>query len=170
MRPGPSPPGPPARNTDTVRIVNAKVPDDYRRVAELFREYVASLPFRLTFQNFERELAEIERRYGPPGGRALLALVGDAGAGAVGVQRLDAAVCEMKRMFVRPAFRGRGIGRALGVAIVGEARRLGSERMRLDTTVEMAEAITLYLSLGFVDIEPYRYNPLPGARFLELRL
>ena len=139
---------------------------DVDEVRALFREYAASLPFALDFQDFDRELAELPGEYAPPRGALLLA----RGAGCVGLRPLDAATCEMKRLYVRPSARGTGLGRRLTEAIVGEARGLAYARMRLDTMPDMAAALSLYAELGFQEIPPYRANPIAGAVFLELEL
>lgn len=138
-------------------------------VRALFEEYAASLGFSLDFQGFAEELASLPGRYAPPEGVLLLA----PGAGCVALRRISApgaSCCEMKRLYVRPAFQGRGLGRALVRAIVAEGRALGYAAMRLDTVPAMSSAIRLYESLDFHDIEPYTTNPVPGARFMELRL
>jgi ribosomal protein S18 acetylase RimI-like enzyme len=152
-----------------VRIVAAGA-DDTTLVRELFEEYAASLGVDLSFQGFERELAELPGDYVPPGGAILLAWDGDAAAGCVALRPLEPGTCEMKRLWVRPAFRGRGLGRALAEAVVVEGRRLGYARMRLDTLPTMGEARSLYPRLGFREIDAYRFNPIEGTQFLELEL
>jgi len=139
---------------------------DLDEIRTLFREYAASLPFALDFQDFDRELAELPGAYAPPHGALLLA----RGAGCVGLRPIDETTCELKRLYVRPSARGTGLGRRLAEAVVAEARRLGYEEMRLDTVPGMDSAQSLYERLGFREIPPYRPNPIPGARFLELQL
>ena len=139
-------------------------------VDKLLREYAASLGFDLCFQGFDRELATLPGDYAPAAGRLLLARVDGALAGCVALRPLGAGVCEMKRLYVRPACRGLGLGRKLVEALLGHARQIGYVTMRLDTVPAMVEAIALYTSLGFRDIPPYRDNPIPGARCLELDL
>jgi GNAT superfamily N-acetyltransferase len=139
---------------------------DLDEIRAMLREYAAWLEVDLCFQNFEQELAELPGEYAPPSGRLLIV----EGAGCVALRPIDREICEMKRLYVRPEHRGSGLGRNLIGAIIDEARAAGYRRMRLDTMPKMDSAQRLYASLGFRDIAPYRYNPEPGARFLELVL
>jgi len=144
--------------------------DDVREVRALFEEYAASLGFSLCFQGFDRELAELPGAYAPPTGRLLLARVDSEVAGCVGLRPIGEHVCEMKRLFVRPAYHGTGLGRRLATAVIDEARRAGYATMKLDTLPSMKAAMGLYESLGFRDTAPYTHNPIEGARFMELTI
>jgi ribosomal protein S18 acetylase RimI-like enzyme len=150
-----------------MRIVEAETEEDYVHATTLFKAYAASLDFDLGFQDFARELANLPRMYGPPNGCVLLAAVGGELAGCVALRRLDLDACEMKRLYVKPQFRGLGLGRMLAQAIIERARKIGYASMRLDTIPSMAQARKLYQSLGFTEIQPYRHNPIEGAVFLE---
>ena len=136
----------------------------------LFREYAASLDVDLEFQDFARELRELPGEYAPPGGCLLLAFDGNEPAGCVALRSIDQEICEMKRLFVRPQFRGTGLGKQLAEAVIKHARKIGYQRMRLDTLPSMRAAASMYHSLGFREIAPYRYNPVPGTKFMELDL
>ena len=151
-------------------ILQAETADHLREARLLFQEYAASLGFDLGFQGFETELAELPGAYAPPRGRLLLAFHEGRPAGCVALREIDEEVCEMKRLYVRPGFQGLGIGKALAEAVIAEARGIGYVSMRLDTVPSMARAQGLYRALGFREIQPYRFNPIPGTAFLELRL
>lgn len=156
-----------------VRIRDAGPGEDLDAARELFREYAGTLGFGLEFQDFESELSGLPGRYALPGGCLLLAEAADGPVrfgGCAALRDLSDGICEMKRLYVRPWFRGQRLGRRLAEAIIRRARDMGYGRMRLDTIDTMAEANGLYLSLGFSPIAPYCVNPIPGASFYELRL
>ncbi len=154
-----------------MKLIQAQTPEQIDLARQLFREYEASLNIDLCFQNFENELAQLPGDYAPPHGDLLLAYQDDDLAGCVALRKISETVCEMKRLFVRDPFRGKRIGGALTQAIISEAKRIGYERMRLDTLPgKMDDAIILYRRLGFEEIAPYRHNPVPGAIFMELKL
>jgi GNAT superfamily N-acetyltransferase len=145
-------------------------PEDIRCVRALLEEYAGSLPYSLCFQGFAEELATLPGAYAPPAGRLLLARVEGQPAGCVALRPLGDRACEMKRLFVRPPYLGRGVGRRLATAIIDEARRAGYAVMKLDTLPSMRAAAALYESLGFKDTEPYTHNPIQGTRFMEVVL
>ena len=154
-----------------LKLIQAKTAEDSDAVRAVWREYAEWLGVDLCFQNFEEELAELPGKYAPLDGRLWLAMFEDEVAGCVALRRLDANTCEMKRLYVRPSFRGQGLGRTLIEAIIKEARGIGYTQMRLDTLPpKMREASTVYRSLGFREIEAYYYNPVAGAAFMELDL
>jgi len=151
-------------------IVRAAGPEQIEQVRALFREYERWVDEPCCFAGFERELAELPGEYGSPAGCLLLAYEDGKPAGCAALRRLDGSACEMKRLFVRPAYRGRGLGRELAGAVVGAARAAGCSALVLDTLPKMAPAIGLYGALGFVPRGPYAPAPTPGALFFELRL
>lgn len=151
-------------------IMTASNAEQFEQARLLFREYAEWLGVDLSFQNFNEELANLETIYFSPEGSLLLAFYDKQIAGCVAVRKLEADVCEMKRLFVKPEFQGFRIGKNLIVEIIEKARQFGYERMRLDTLPTMAKAQELYLSFGFEKIAAYRYNPDPNTVFMELNL
>jgi len=153
-----------------ISIEQATSIDSIAQARILFEEYQAALGVDLAFQDFESELAGLPGKYAAPDGRLLLARVEGAVAGCVALRPLSGDACEMKRLFVRPAFRAHGTGRMLAERIIAEARSIGYRRMCLDTLPSMGRAQQLYEALGFREIEPYRYNPIAGTKYLGLDL
>jgi len=154
-----------------MKLIQAQSAEEIDRARELFEEYAAGLGIDLCFQSFEKELAELPGKYLPPGGRLLIAIDEHQAAGCVALRRIADGVCEMKRLYVRPGFRGTGLGHTLAEAIILAAREIGYQRMRLDTLPgKMDRAIAMYRSLGFKEIGPYYDNPVESALFMELDL
>ena len=152
-------------------IIPASTSAQIAQARELFLEYASSLGFSLCFQNFDKELAALPGDYAPPEGCLLLAVYDDQLAGCVALHRLEPGICEMKRLYVRPQFRGKGLGRALAEHLIAEARQMGYRRMRLDTVEPMMkDAVAIYRRFGFREIPPYRENPIAGALCMELDL
>ena len=152
-------------------FAQAESPTQIAQARELFLEYAQSLGFDLCFQNFEKELAGLPGDYAPPEGRLLLVEYEGQLAACVALHKLDAGICEMKRLYLRPQFRGKGLGRALAERIIAEARQVGYQRMRLDTVEPvMKDAVEMYRKLGFKEIAPYRPNPIAGTMYMELEL
>lgn len=151
-------------------VTLAKGPGDIERIRQLFHEYAASLGFDLSFQDFDEELSLLPGEYASPSGRLLLAWDDKEAAGCVALRQFSGSTCEMKRLFVRPEFRGLGYGRRLAEEAIRHARQIGYRRMVLDTISSMEAAIGLYRSLGFVEIISYRSNPVPTACFFGLDL
>lgn len=155
---------------DTVRIIAAMTPAEYREARSLFEEYQAFLGMDLGFQGFQTELDGLAGMYGPPRGVLLLAEAGNTFVGCVGLRDLGDGIAEMKRMYLQPAFQGRGIGKGLTVALIEAATCLGYAAIRLDTVTRLERAVTLYRQMGFREIPAYRYNPDPTVLYLEKRL
>jgi ribosomal protein S18 acetylase RimI-like enzyme len=163
--------------TSPVQIAPPRDAADHQAVRDLFVEYSRSLGFSLDYQDFEAELADLPGKYAPPTGALLLARVDGAPAGTVALRQLGPGISEMKRLYVKPQFRGKrtengdSIGRALASRIVDTARGLGYRCLRLDTIgAKMDRAIRLYRSMGFVVIAPYYQSPVPGTVYMELVL
>ena len=161
-------------DTQAVTLTIPSDPQELSAVRTLFQEYADSLGVDLCFQGFEAELAELPGEYGPPRGRLLLAWVGDALAGCCALRPLDNCdypnAGEMKRLYVRKAFRAFGLGRELAEATLDAARQIGYTSVLLDTLNDMEAARALYTDLGFVEIAPYYHNPVPGSHYLKVDL
>lgn len=154
-----------------MNIFQANSDHDIQQARELFEEYASGIGISLCFQNFDQELKNLPGGYAPPEGRLLLAVEDGQLAGCIALRKLESGVCEMKRLFIRPAHRGKGLGRVLVESIIDEACKLGYRSMRLDTLPgPMDHAIQLYQSMGFVEIGPYTRNPVENAKFMELNL
>ena len=155
----------------SLSFTQAEFPAQISQARELFLEYAKSLGFSLCFQNFDKELANLPGDYSPPNGRLLLAHYENELAGCVALHRLEPTICEMKRLYLRPNFRGKRLGRAIADRIITEARQIGYQRMRLDTVEPvMKDAVFMYRKIGFREIEPYCKNPIDGALYMELEL
>jgi ribosomal protein S18 acetylase RimI-like enzyme len=161
-----------ARNLQSpLQFLQAESLAQIAQARELFLEYAQSLGFSLCFQNFDKELAGLPGDYSPPNGRLLLAEYESQLAGCVALHKLEPGICEMKRLYLRPQFRGKQLGRTLAQRILSEARQIGYQRMRLDTVEPvMKDAVAMYRKLGFREIAPYCANPIAGALYMELQL
>ncbi len=154
-----------------IKIAQAQSAADIEQARELFLEYATSLGFSLCFQQFDQEMASLPGAYAPPKGRLLLARDDDRAAGCVALRPLEESVCEMKRLYVRPDYRGHGLGRTLVDMVLAEARAIGYERTRLNTVEPvMRSAVALYRGLGFREIEAYGEHPIAGTLYMELEL
>ncbi len=153
-----------------VTIISAKTVAHINTARRLFREYENFLGVDLCFQDFEKELTRLPGKYAPPQGALLLPLVDEKAAGCVAVRKFETNICEIKRLFIRPHYRGDKIGRMLAEKIIDEAIKLGYSTMLLDTLPHLKEAMALYRSLGFKKRDPYYHNPLPDVVYWELDL
>ena len=153
-----------------MRITEAHTIEHLPAVRELFLEYARDTGLDLCFQGFDSELAGLPGRYAPPRGRLFLARVDAEAGGCIALRPMSGALCEMKRLYLRPSLRGQGAGRALAMRVIDEARAIGYRTMRLDTLPMMSEAIALYESLGFRRIPAYYENPVPGTLYMERAL
>lgn len=155
------------KNSD---LILATTDEEYQAAKLIINEYAASLNFSLDFDHIDEELANLKEYYGPPTGAVILVKSGDHFVGSACVRNLGHFIAEIKRMYLKPAYRGHGLGRKLMNKAIDEAKRLGYRYIRLDTVPDMKSAIHLFTSRGFYEIEDYRYNPILGARYLEFKL
>lgn len=153
-----------------LELIQVQSEPQINEVRNLFKEYTDWLGFDLSFQNFDKEFAELPGKYAAPDGCLLLAYEDAIVIGCVGLRKFEPDICEMKRLYVRKEFRGKGYGRSLAQQVIDEAKLIGYKHMRLDTVPWMTEAISLYRALGFYEIPPYRFNPIAGALYFELKL
>ena len=153
-----------------VQIIHSHMPEQVGKVRSLFDQYAISVGSNLGFQNFDDELINLPGDYTPPSGALLMAVERSVSIGCVAMRPMDRSICEMKRLFVKPARRRKGVGRQLVEGIVDEAKKAGYQSMRLDATPSMREAIGLCQSVGFLEIEPTCWNPIPGVLYFELVL
>lgn len=143
---------------------------DFLCAEHVVKDYIHWLNIDLSFQDIDKELSDLPSMYGPPNGLFLLAWHGKEIAGGVGLRMIEPPVCEMKRLYVYDRFKNMGFGRSLCAALIQEARNQGYKKMRLDTLGHMTSAMGLYLTLGFKEIESYRFNPDPTTKCMELSL
>ena len=162
---------PVASGVKNLAVTQAESATQIAQARELFLEYAQSSGFILCFQNFDQELATLPGHYASPDGRLLLATYEGQLAGCVALHQLELGICEMKRLYLRPQFRGKGLGRTLADSVIAEARQIGYHHMRLDTVEPMMKnAVAMYRRLGFQEIAPYCANPIAGALYMELQL
>ena len=153
-----------------VKITEANTKEFVERAKELIREYAQSLEFDLKFQDFDKEMENFPGQYAPPMGCLYIAMDENQPIGCVALRDLGQGICEMKRLYVKPLFRGQKVGKLLAEIVIKAAKNMGYDYMRLDTVPSMKQANTLYNALGFKQIVPYRFNPIEGATFFELNL
>lgn len=154
-----------------VRLKEARSDKDYETGTELFREYASQIGVDLEFQDFSKEIGNIRSQYARPGGILFIAYDTDkTPLGCFGIRRLEDSICELKRMYLRKEARGRGLGKQLLARSIRMAKALGYKRMRLDTLPGMQTAIGLYKKAGFYEIDPYRFNPVAGTKYMEIKL
>lgn len=161
------------KTSGVIEYVEVRGEHQIQQVKDLFSEYARSLGFSLRFQGFEKEIEELPGEYAPPEGCLFLSMDNGNAIGCVGLRPSGSSserFCEMKRLYVQPQHRRSGVGKKLSEIVIGRAAGIGYTHMRLDTIITMNEATELYRSLGFREIDPYRYNPIEGAVFMELEL
>lgn len=154
-----------------IEVVQAESEAEIEEAKAIFREYEQWLGLSLCFQSFEEELASLPGFYAPPDGRLYLARIDGETVGCMGLRKLSGGICEMKRLYLREAARGKGVGQALIEKVIADAREIGYAKMRLDTfPPKMGKAVSLYESHGFYEIEPYYENPHGDTLFMEKQL
>jgi putative acetyltransferase len=150
-----------------LKLIDVETEEHLEIIRELFREYENFLGFHLCFQEFEKEMEGLPGKYAPPEGRLIIAEYDSEVAGCIALKKIGEGICEMKRLYVRPKFRGKKIGRVLAEKIIAEAKAIGYKKMRLDTLKRLKEALSLYRSMGFREIGSYVFNPLEDVVYME---
>jgi len=154
-----------------MKIIQAETSEQIESAREIFREYEKWLDLDLCFQGFEKELSELPGKYAPPDGLLWLALDDERVAGCIALRKIEGDICEMKRLFVRPDYRGSGVGKLLVQSLINEARKIGYAKMLLDTyPSKMGKAVEIYRSNGFVETTRYYDNPHENTIYMELSL
>ncbi|MEM7085212.1 MAG: GNAT family N-acetyltransferase [Bacteroidota bacterium] len=154
-----------------IELKEVKSDKEYKTAIELFEEYASQIGIDLEFQNFNEEIKNIKSQYSKPNGAIFTAYNGgNLPVGCFGIRKIDKTICELKRMYLRKEARGLGTGKLLLKKAIEIGKELGFERMRLDTLPTMHSAIGLYIKVGFYEIEPYRFNPIEGTKYLEIKL
>lgn len=154
-----------------IELIEAKSMNDFKTAIQLFQEYASQIGVDLEFQHFSKELETIEEHYSRPNGVLILARNREsAPLGCFAIRALKSSICELKRMYVREEFRGLGLGKQMLVKSIEIGKKLGYKKMRLDTLPTMGSAIALYQKMGFCQIEAYRFNPVKGTKYFEIKL
>lgn len=153
-----------------IQFQEAKSPEAFQLAVNLFKEYADQIETDLSFQNFAEELENIEHQYSKPWGTLYLIYHNEELVGCFAIRKFESTICELKRMYLRATVRGAGLGKTMVMEAIDAARSMQYQKMRLDTLPTMKPAIELYQKVGFYEIDPYRFNPIPDSKFFEIDL
>ncbi|MDW3190833.1 MAG: GNAT family N-acetyltransferase [Cytophagales bacterium] len=153
-----------------IQFQEAKSPEAFQLAVDLFKEYADQIETDLSFQNFDEEMENIEHQYSKPWGTLYLIYQKEALAGCFAIRKFESTICELKRMYLRTSARGSGLGKTMLLEAIEAAKSMQYQKMRLDTLPTMKPAIELYQKVGFYEIDPYRFNPIPDSKFFEIDL